>query len=528
MSVIVIGSGPNGLVTAFYLARAGLRPLVLEARDQVGGGAVTEEFHPGFRAPTLAHEMDPLPAVVARDMQLERHGLEVIHTTRPVVALNGDDEALVLDEDAGTTRQAVARHSVRDAESLARFLDAMQSIGAALGEWLERPPPSIDRPSRADLWRLLRTGARVRRLPRRDMYRLFRYVPMAIADLVAEWFERDLLRAVVAAPALVGEMAGPWSAGTGALLLLRAASRDRLTVAGPQFRGSVGALTRAMAAAARAAGAEIRTSARVARIQIADGTVTGVALENGGEIAATTVVSSADPRRTFLGLVDAAHLDPGFVDKISNYRNRGVLAKLNLALDAVPAIPGLRPLPAERRARALGGRLHIGPGIDYLERAFDATKYGTWSEAPCLSATMPSVDDPGLAPAGKHVMSIYAQYAPYGLRGRSWDDDARASFQDAVVRTLSEHMPDIRGLIRHVQLVTPQDLERSGGPTGGQIFHGDLALDQLFVMRPVMGWAGYRTPVAGLYLCGSGTHPGRGPTGASGANASRVILEDLR
>jgi phytoene dehydrogenase-like protein len=348
---------------------------------------------------------------------------------------------------------------------------------------------------------------------------------MAVADFVAEFFECELLRAVIAARGIFGTAMGPWSAGSTAVLLLRAAA-DANPVGSAAFpRGGLGSFTRALAESAKQAGAEIRTDAEVQQIRVKDGAVTSVVLTGGEEIAIEAVVSGVDPKRTFFQLVDPSQLDPTFANRIKNYRANGTVAKVNLALGGLPAFSALSE--SELYLRALSGRIHIGPEIDYLERAFDASKYGDFSKAPYLDVTIPTILDPALAPDGKHVLSAYVQFAPYKLRQGTWET-RRKDLGDTVIRTLITYAPNLLGLIEGVQVITPKDLEVSYGFTGGHIFHGELALDQLFTMRPVLDWARYKTPIRGLFMCGSGTHPGNGLTGASGANAAREIIRELR
>jgi phytoene dehydrogenase-like protein len=518
--IVIIGAGHNSLVAAFYLAKAGRKPLVLEARPIVGGSAVTEEFHPGFRCSTLVHACGPLRPGVLRDMGLDKS----VAWLRPdpcVFAPTPDGRALVLHHDAKKSAESIAAFSRCDAERYVEFSGVLARMGEAIARLLDVTPPDIDDPSFGDLFDLFKTGREFRSLGRKDMFRLLRYGPMAVADLVAEWFETELLRATIAARGIFGTAMGPWSAGSSATLLLRAASdvHPAGTLVVP--RGGTGALTQAMAEAARKAGAEIRTSAPVAKIMVQDGKVSGVVLANGEEIAAKAVVSGADPKRTLLGLIDPVHLEPTFTLRVRNYRCSGTIAKVNLALDGLPRFAALN---GDARA-TLAGRIHIGPEIDYLERAFDASKYGEFSAQPYLETVIPTLADPALAPEGKHVVSIFAQFAPYRLRAGDWNGQ-RDALGDAVVNTLAAYAPDLPGRILARQVLTPLDLEETFGLTGGHLFHGELALDQLFTMRPVLDWARYRTPVAGLYLCGSGTHPGTGLTGASGANAAREILRD--
>jgi phytoene dehydrogenase-like protein len=520
VDVVIIGAGHNALAAAFYLARGGRKPLVLERRAIVGGCATTEEFAPGYRAPALAHTLGPLRPSIVRDMQLERRGVTFVSPDPRLVALGADGPALVFSADVGRTADAIRPFSKKDAAKYPDFADTLARVGSFLSPLLETTPPSIDTPSAGQMWELLKTGRRFRALGRRTSFALLRWAPMAVADLVAEWFETDLLQAAIAARAIHGAAMGPWSAGTGAILLLMAALDPAPGGSSVTAIGGPGVVTQAMADAAREAGAEIRPNAEVARILIRDGTVAGVALMDGTEISARAVVSGVDPKRTFLGLIDPTELEPGFMTRIRNYRCPGVVSKLNVALRALPSFPGL----GGDATRQLAGRVQIGPGIDYLERAFDASKYGEMSPAPYLDIAFPSVADPGLAAGGRHVMSVHAQYTPYRLRTGTWASEGDR-LTAAVMRTLEEYAPGIGNLVEHVQTLTPLDLERTYGLTGGHIHHGELALDQLFTMRPTLGWADYGTPIRGLFLCGGGTHPGLGITGGSGQNAARKLLK---
>jgi phytoene dehydrogenase-like protein len=520
--IVIIGGGHNGLVTAFYLAKAGFKPLILERRVQVGGAAITDEFHPGFRCSTLAHTAGPIRPEIVRDMQLEKHGLRLITPETCVTTLSPDGRALSLYQDENKSAQAIAAFSQKDATKYPEFERSLVKISQVIAEVLATTPPDIDHPNGSDLWSMLKTGRALRNLGKRDMYRVLRWGPMAVADLVAEYFETELLRAVIAARGIFGTFLGPWSAGSSLQLLIRAAGDSH--PAGSAFfaAGGMGALAQTMASAAKAAGVEIRTAAEVIEIRVKDGVATGVLLATGEEISANAVISNADPKRTLLKLTDPMHLSPDFVQKLQHYRGNGTVAKVNLALSGLPTFNALK----NGDGNALMGRIHIGHEIDYLERAFDASKYGNFSPHPYLEATIPSLTDPTLAPDGKHVMSIYMQYAPYKLKG-DWENQRKALGQ-TVVQTLAQHAPNLPEMILTHQIITPLDLEEIYGLTGGQIFHGDLALDQFFTMRPLLDWARYRTPIENLYLCGSGTHPGAGLTGGSGANAAREILKALR
>ncbi len=384
-------------------------------------------------------------------------------------------------------------------------------------------PPDLEDPASGNVWELLKTGRKIRGLGEKDLYRVLRWGPMAVADLVAEWFETDLLRGTIAAQGIFGTFLGPWSAGSSATLLLRLCADGNLAGPASYIAGGTGALTAAMAAAATEAGAEIRTSCEVSSVKVKDGAVAGIVLANGDEIAAHAVISNADPKHTLLGLVEPQHLQPSFLQRLQHYRMHGTVAKVNLALNGLPKFKGV----GGDATALLSGRIQISPEIDYLERAFDASKYGEFSPHPYIEATIPTLWDSSLAPAGKHVMSVYMQYAPYQLRNADWDSQ-RDPLGDTVVNTLADYAPDLPSLLEAREVITPKDLEQTYGLTGGHIFHGELALDQLFTMRPLLDWAQYRTPVKNLYLCGSGTHPGIGLTGGSGANAAREILKDLR
>jgi phytoene dehydrogenase-like protein len=522
--VVIVGGGHNGLVAAFYLAKAGFKPLVLERREQVGGAAITEEFHPGFRCSTLAHSTGPLRADVVRDMQLERHGLKLTVPEVNTVSLLPDGRALVLYSDVAKAAQEIAPWSQKDATSYAEFGTALGKIGKVIGEALALTPPDIDSPSSGDLWGMLKTGRSIRNLGKKDLYRVLRWGPMAAADLVAEFFDTEPLRATVAARGIFGTFLGPWSAGSALVLLLRAAS-DPSPAGSAQFPiGGAGAVTQAMAAAAKQAGAEIRTGADIAEIRVKDGAATGVVLRSGEEISARAVVSNADPKGTLMRLVDPAHLSPDFIQKIKNYRSAGTVAKINLAVSTLPEFTALK---SKGNGNLLRGRIQISPEIDYLERAFDESKYGNFSRQPYIEMAFPSLTDPSLAPPGQHVMSIYMQYAPHTLKNSDWETQRKA-LGEAVVKTIAQYAPNLpQAIVRH-QIITPKDLEETYGLTGGHIFHGELALDQFFTMRPLLDWARYRTPIERLYLCGSGTHPGTGLTGGSGANAAREIVKALK
>lgn len=516
MTVVVIGGGHNGLAAAFYLARAGMKPIVLEARATCGGGGLTDDLAPGFRCPTLTHHT-PLWSDVAQDMDLGHHGLQLLRSEVDTFAPTLDGAPLVVYGDPARTAAAIRPLNAADADTYPAYRAVMHEVSAVVASMLQFRPPDIDRAGVRDLWNLLKTGRQFRALERKSRYRLLRWTPMAVADLTREWFTSDVLCASIAGPAVSGTMTGPRSAGTGIVLLLHEATR-RLAGGAWSARGGPGALTRAMASAAGAAGADIRTSTRVDQIVVADDRVTGV-VAGGLRFEAAAVISAIDPKTTFLKLIDSAHLAPDFLAKVRNYRATGTIAKLNVALSALPAFGAASEL--------LAGRIHIGPQLDYLERAFDHAKYGQLSDSPWLDVTIPSVLDPGLAPPGAHVMSIYAHYAPYRLRGADW----RMS-KDVLIRrvlsTLEQFAPGIRDLVLAVQAITPEELESEYGFYGGHGFHGELSLDQMATMRPLLGYARYAAPIQGLYMCSGGTHPGGFLTGASGKLAAREIIESQK
>jgi phytoene dehydrogenase-like protein len=524
---IVIGGGVNGLTCATALARKGVRTLLLEQRAELGGCAAEGEIAPGFTAPTLAHATGPVRRDVVEELQLYLHGLSFNDSPITVSALSPDGRPLVIFEDARKTAEGLRAWSAKDAARWPSFQVTLQRLGALIGSLFMNTPPSVDAPSARDVFALMRTLGDFRSLPKDDQWRLLRWGPMAVADLVSESMDTELLRATVAADGIFGAMLGPWSAGSGLQLLLTSANRALAWPAGRLIAGGPIALARALEAAATRFGVEIRTGSRVSRIDAKDERAVGVTLDGGEFIEARTVVSGLDPKRTFLTLCEADHLSPEFLWRMKHYRSRGTLAKVNLALSALPSFTG-----ATREM--LAGRVRLAPDLDYLERAFDHAKYGRFSTAPWIEFTIPSIGDPTLAPPGAHVLSAYAQFAPYQLRDQGsgigdqglWDSQ-RDALGDCVVETLMQYAPDLASLIVDRQTITPLDLERGWGLSGGQIFHGELSLDQFFTMRPLLGFGQYRTPLTGLFLCGSGAHPGTGLTGGSGMNAAREVLRSF-
>ncbi len=515
--VVVIGGGHNGLVAAAFLAKAGLKTLVLERTDHVGGGARMSEIAPGFRCPTLAHTVAIDPAIV-RALALKRHGLEILQPDTHACAPTVDGRALTLWRDPTRALQEIGAFSSRDAARYVPFLESVQRISGVLAVALESPPPSIDAPSAGDLFAGLKLGRAFRALGKTDGHRLMRWIPMSVADLVTEWFESEPLRAAVAAGGVLGSFLGPRSAGSSLVLLLLGATHSHPIANGRFFRGGVDAVSDALAEAARHAGAVIRTDAAVERIEVTADAANAVTLASGETVAARAIVSGVDPKRTLLKMIDPIHLAPEFLRRVQNIRARGTLAKVNYAVSALPAIANQPPA-------ALSGRIRLAPNVDAIERAFDVAKYGGFSDEPWIELTIPSVTDPSLAPNGAHVVSAYVQYAPYALRGTTWDDE-REPLGEVATRTIERYARGFVSTILARQVITPLDLERTYGFAGGHIFHGELALDQLFIGRPVLGWNRYATPIRNLYLCGAGTHAGL--NGRSGALVAKEILRDRR
>ena len=516
--VVVIGAGHNGLVAAAYLARAGKRVLVLERRERVGGAAVTEEVFPGFRFSVFSYVVSLLRPEIIRDLDLARHGLHILPLESTLTPLpNGDYLAQWGDHDQN--RRELARHSLRDAEAYDEFGRLMHQMARAVKPFLGMAPPDPASLRPRDLMELARLGRHCRGLGAEQFYALQKLLTMSSADYLDEWFETEALKATKSASGIIGTLLGPRSPGTAYVLLHHYMGEiDGVFRAWGFAKGGNGSVSAAIASAAQALGVQIRTEAPVAQVLIRDGRATGVALESGEEIASSMVVSNADPRRTALELAGEQHLPADYIEGLRRFRFRGTSAKVNLALGELPdftCLPG--------RGAHLRGAISIGPSVDYLERAYDQGKYGEFSRRPYMDIVIPSMIDPAMAPPGKHVMSIFAQYAPYDLKG-GWTDAQRDAFGDAVIDTLAEYAPNLKSAILHRQVVTPADIEHMLGLTEGNIFQGELSLQQLFFLRPVPAWARYKMPVRGLYQCGSGTHPGGGVMGAAGRLAALAVL----
>jgi phytoene dehydrogenase-like protein len=525
---IVIGGGHNALVTAAYLAKAGRRTLVLERRGHVGGAAETAELG-GVRVPRLADTVGRIRPSVVKELDLRSHGLRLVAPDVRVFAPQPDGHAVTLWTDHARTATGLRDFSGHDADAYPDFDRLVRSLGRFLADLAAETPPDIKSPGIGDALTGLKLGRTFRGLGKHDSHTILRVLPMAVADFVAEAFETDALRAAISWRGVRSSFLGPWSAGSTAILLADGAGNDGGAAGQTVFAiGGPGALSEALASAARAAGAEIRCGADVAAITSHDNRVTGVALASGEELTAPIVVSGLDPKRTLVGLADPVTIGPSMRWRAGNYRTPGVVAKVNLVVDRLPRFTAA----AGNDDQLLRGRILAAPGIDAIERAFDAAKYGRVSDTPVLEATIPSLVDPSLvdgAPTGTHVVSVAAQYAPYALRGGTWDDDGRSdAFGDKVVAVLDDLAPGFASSIRAREVITPLDLERDYGLSGGHPLHGEQALDQFFLWRPFLGSGRYRLPIDGLYLCGSGAHPGGGITGQPGQNAAREILADMK
>ena len=514
--VIIIGGGHNGLVAAASLAKAGQSALLLEARDVLGGAAATEEFFPGFKYDTGAHDAALFQDEIVESLSLKAHGLSFRQSPALIFAPQPDGSALTLWRDLERSAAEIAAFSERDAGRYAGFAGQVDRRSEQLRRMLLLTPPDLFDRKLGELMTWGRLGLGVRRQGDREMMEFLRLLPMAASDYLDEWFESDALKGAIGAPSVAGSSQGPRAVGTALMffyLHICGLQGSRFVV------GGIGRLSEALAAAARAKGADIRTSSPVERILIEDGRAAGVVLEDGAQIGANVVASSADPRRTFLELVGPQQLDPEFVRKVRNIIFRGTSAKVNLALSGLPEFNG------QSKAEQLGGHIRICPSLEYLERAYDHAKYGRISAEPYLDIVIPSLEDASMAPDGQHVMSITMQFAPYALADGDWEQ-RREELGDLVVETLAHYAPNVRDLVLHRQVNTPLDLETTYGLTEGSIYQGQMGMDQLLVMRPVPGWSRYRTPIEGLYLCGAGSHPGGGVTGAPGYNAAREILRE--
>ncbi|MGZ4431374.1 MAG: phytoene desaturase family protein [Gaiellales bacterium] len=519
---IVIGGGHNGLVTAAYLARAGMRVVVLERRHVLGGAAVTEEIVPGFRFSVASYVVSLLRPEIIRELDLPRHGLEILPLDGTLTPLDGDHLWRV--NDHGRTLRELRRWSLSDAEAYEEYGQLMVQMARFIKPVLSVVPPDQGRINPLEWIPLTPLARSFARLPRRLQDTFIQVMTMSAADFLDQWFETDPLKATMSASGIIGTFQGVRSPGTAYVLLHHYMGEiDGAFRAWGIPRGGTGAVSMAIASAARALGAEIRTEAPVARIDVRGGRAVGVTLESGEQLLAGSVLSSADSRVTFERLLEPDVLDPEFLAQVRRYKFRGSSGKVNLALDGLPEFTCL-PGGGEH----LRGAISFSPSVEYMERAYDDAKYGRPSRRPYIDMIIPTLVDPAMAPPGKHVMSCFVQYAPYHLHEGEWDDAAREAFGETVLDTIEERAPNIRKLIIDKQVLTPLDIEQRIGLSEGNIFQGELSLEQLFFNRPVPGWARYRTPVADLWMCGSAAHPGGGLMGAPGRIAAMELLKTRR
>jgi phytoene dehydrogenase-like protein len=517
---IIIGAGHNGLVTACYLARTGWRVLVLERRYLVGGACVTEEAFPGFKVSTAAYVNSLFRKEIIRDLRLHEYGLEVLERNPSSFTPFPDRRYLLLGPDTALNSREISKFSPRDAEAYPKYEAMLERVAAVVEPTFTMIPPNVLRPRLGDFWKLFQLGRAFRKLGT-GLSEAVDILTGPARPILDRWFESEQLKATLATDAIIGAMAAPSTPGTAYVLFhhVMGETNGKRGVWG-YVRGGMGGLTQALAAAARDLKVEIRCDSEVARILLKDGAVRGVALADGTEFQAPVVASNADAQITFTRLLDPKLLPPDFAEAISRISYDSASLKINVSLSELPnflACPGSEPGLHHR------GTIHICPDQDYIERGFDDAKYGRPSQNPILECTIPSVVDPSVAPPGRHLMSMFIQYAPYKLRGANWDE-LRESFADRCFDVLNEYAPNFKGSVLARQVLTPLDLERTFSLTGGNIFQGAMSLNQLFLFRPVPGFADYRTPIRGLYLCGAAAHPGGGVMGAAGANAARVML----
>ena len=518
--VVVIGAGLNGLVAAAYLARAGRRVIVLERRAMAGGAHATTEFAPGFRCNEALDDAGWIPPRIVRELDLAAHGLRLVSPGNRILAAAGDGAWLSLRGSLADTFEPLRKFSHADSVAWRPFAERLRTMAAFLEQVYAQEAPNVDSSSVTDLLGLLRAGLGLRRMGKAAMVDVLRTAPMSVGELLDDTFESDVLKGALAAEGVRHLFQGPRSGGTSFVLLHHQVGRPAGVFWPDQVpAGGVGALADALVASVRAADGEVRLNAAVARITMRDGVATGVVLDSGEEIVARQVVSSADPRTTMLSLADPSQLAPELVRSVRNIKFKGAWAKVNLALDSLPLFVGVSA--EELREAAI---IRISPSVNHVERAYDNAKYGRVSSEPWLDVRIPSLRDATFAPVGKHVMSVHVQFAPYQLRDGGWTDAARTALGNTVLATLESHAPGLSGLVRHQQVLTPLDLERSFALPEGSAYHGEMTLDQILFMRPIPQFSRHSTPVPGLFICSSGSHPGGGIAGGAGIQAARRML----
>jgi phytoene dehydrogenase-like protein len=521
---IIIGGGHNGLVAAAYLARAGRKVVVLERRPIVGGAAVTEEIFPGYKFTEFSYVVSLLRPEIIRDLELPKHGLRILPLPSTFTPTENGDYLAAWD-DHDLTRREIYRHSPKDAEAYDEYARVMARTAKAIKPLLSMVPPDPSSLHPRDLLGLLKLGKYAASLKEKELYQIAKLITQSSGDLLDEWFETDALKGTKSASGIIGTFLGPRSPGTAYVLLHHYMGEiDGAFRAWGFAKGGSGGVSSAIANAAQALGVEIRVNASVKQVIVKSGRAAGVALENGDELYARTVMSAADPKRTFLGFVEPKYFPPEFVQSIQNFRVRGSSGKVNIALSELPKFTAW---PESNPPLPYRGAISISPSVDYIERAYDDAKYGQISKRPYLDMIFPSMIDPDMAPPGHHVMSCFVQYAPYDIEG-GWADSKREALGEAVISTIEQYAPNIRRAIVGMQVITPEDIEQIAGITGGNIFHGELLLHQIFFLRPTPQWADFRTPLPGYYFGASGAHPGGGVMGAAGMLAAKEMLKDWK
>ncbi len=523
--VIIIGAGHNGLVTAGYLARWGLKVLILERRQVVGGACVTEEPLPGYRVSTASYVCSLLDSRVIEDLELQRFGYCIFPKDPASFTPLPDGQSLLFWQDQKKTLDEIAKFSRHDAEQYPVYEELINRLAVFAESQFRRTPANLFPTTLEDWKRALVLGSQLLGLGWRDLSGLTKIMGRSVQGFLDDYFQSEVVQATLATDGVIGFNGGPSTAGSAYVLLHHCMGE----VGGKRglwgfVKGGMGGITQALRRSAESKGVVIQSEATVAKISTRSGRAVGVVTSNGDEMAAEIIVSNADPKQTFLTLMNNGDLPPSFRSRIEGLKMEGHALKVNLILGELPnftALPGIEPGPQHK------GTIHICPSLTYMEEAWRDAEQGLPSTNPMLECCIPTTYDDSLAPPGRHIMSIFVQYSPYHLKSGSWDD-LRESYADQVIETLENYAPNIKGAIIHRQVLTPLDLERDFGLTHGNIFHGDMVLSQLFSLRPLRGWAQYRTPVDNLYLCGSGTHPGGGVTGLPGYNAAREILIDIK
>ncbi len=519
---IVIGGGHNGLVNGAYLAKGGLKTLILERRHLVGGAAITEELYPGFNFTTFSYALSLIRPDIIHDLDLVRHGLMVLHMPTTFAPMdNGDYLNLGADHDANY--HEIARHSKADAEAYDDYKTMLYKVCQAVKPLFDRIPPNLFSEEPEEVARLASVGKHLRSVEPKTLHMLTRFLTGSSADILDDYFESDIVKGLLSSSSIIGSKVGPRSQGSGLVLLFHKMGEVDGAFGDWGFhKGGNGGFTQVLARAAEAYGADIMKNAGVSQVLTKNGEAVGVVLENGDEHYADIVVSALDPRHTFLNLVEPRELPTDLVDNIRKYKFQGVSAKVNFALDGLPEYP---TLPGQ--ADIYRGFINIAPSIDYIERAFDEAKYGDFSSRPYIDGCIQSTLDPDLTPPGKHVMSCFVQYCPYKLKNSDWDSE-RDNLGDTVQKTLESYFPGFGDRVIHREVVTPLDIERTVGLSEGNIFAGEFLAPQMYFFRPAPGWNQYRTPIRGYYQCGSGTHPGGCVIGGPGKLAAEQILGDAK